>query len=1578
MSAYPRARRGLRLAGKVLAIFVVALLGLVAVVLLTINLPPVSQWVAGRVNAALEPTFKGRLVLHRLGHIDFGGITGAELEVFDPGGKSVLMARDIDVRLFWPGVAWQALVEQPAMLRVPIDRVALEELDVTLLDDGNGSPTLALAFEPKEPPPAEEPASGGTSIELEELAVETIRVRGALAGIDPIDTDLSGLSASLQNDPTGTHAVLHHLGITARQLPQVGDVTGTLTADVMLPAAPEEARGSTASGTPLARDQSGPSTTVFSLSPEPVRKIVAAFDGTIAGSGADADVRLTGEELSASFGMARLEPATVSRLVPALAPRAPLSLSAKANGLLSDLGFELSLAEPDSKTGAEVSASGRVAQQGESSKITANLKTSRVDLSRLLPEGEKTSINLGADAALLFGESGGQGTYRLVAEGSRYAGEALPHTVVDGKLKLPNDAPLDTQGRVEIAEPGAPTQIDYAVKSGERGMVATLSSLTQLNRPERLMALSGGLKLTGDIASRAHYDAIADQVDAEVRVNVQDIRHPGVRANRLDVAARARGKASAPDLELLMNLSGVTAGERKLSRVRIHALGTSEELSVAAQAYGNSPDEISLQASLAPSSERLVRSPVIRVRDEAGNIVIRAAGITKTSTRLEVDRLSIEGPGRATASLAYGTELERLTLDTDELDAARVLRIMGVKSPLSSAKLDVDAEFVGGRRPKGKLLASVSDIGLGRLRGGMAKADLVLSAGKLSGTADVALARGAKTAIAIDGVRVPLGGGPAPSLEHMTGDVSIEGDIDLTRLQPFLPFAGIERAAGHVNFELSLERQPGSSVPAALRAKLQTKKLVLVSERPDAEQMPSSERAKVTSPWTLRGVDLDLEAALKNQAANLKARLYDRRGDLVEVSADVRELGDLSDLQGAFSRAPLRARVSVPRREFERWPAPFRPAEIQGALTLQVDAEGSLRDPRLQARGRIEGFRAASDDPAQRRVDVELGARYQLSGGHVMLSAHDAGKVVLGLDSHWTGDAARVGEAMSSPDGKSPIQGDLTLDLDGFPVELIPDLQHSHIAGNLSGKLKLEGLGKDARVSLDIGTQKLTVDRLVLNELRAKVQSREGRLALETRIAGGGGNAAVKINTGLSWGDRLVPVPDQQLEGTFSAKDFPLATLQPVVEGSISELDGKLDANIRATLEGGEPRVSGQAALRDGILHLPTVGQRFSDISAKVSITPGSLKVEDVKARGLSGGFEAHAEAVLRGLAPVSAKATLSIDEDDKLPLTVEGEAMGDAWGSIETTYQVDEANKQNTIAVNLKKFHVELPAAPPSGMQDLGQAEHVRVGYWRQDREFVTIPLQPLEKPAGEPSEYTTVVTVDLGEMWVEKGEQVEVGVGGKIQAKLAEELDVTGKIETRRGQLDISGKKFDIERGSVTFTGGPPDNPIISAVARYDSPAGFTVYAEYTGTATQGKLGLRSEPPLSQDEILTLLMFGTPDGSFGAGSEDGGSLSTAVSVAGGTAAQGINRALSKFTDLDVSARVDTSTGAPRPELVLQLTPRVAARVTQALGEPSPGQSPDRTFVTIELRVASAWALSTMVGDRGATAFDVIWRRRY
>ena len=79
MSPHPRLRHALRLSLKCLAFFVLGLVAIVAIVLLAINVPPVNGWVAERVNAALEPSFKGRLVLHRLGHLDFGGLSDAEI-----------------------------------------------------------------------------------------------------------------------------------------------------------------------------------------------------------------------------------------------------------------------------------------------------------------------------------------------------------------------------------------------------------------------------------------------------------------------------------------------------------------------------------------------------------------------------------------------------------------------------------------------------------------------------------------------------------------------------------------------------------------------------------------------------------------------------------------------------------------------------------------------------------------------------------------------------------------------------------------------------------------------------------------------------------------------------------------------------------------------------------------------------------------------------------------------------------------------------------------------------------------------------------------------------------------------------------------------------------------------------------------------------------------------------------------------------------------------------------------------------------------------------------------------------------
>jgi len=220
---------------------------------------------------------------------------------------------------------------------------------------------------------------------------------------------------------------------------------------------------------------------------------------------------------------------------------------------------------------------------------------------------------------------------------------------------------------------------------------------------------------------------------------------------------------------------------------------------------------------------------------------------------------------------------------------------------------------------------------------------------------------------------------------------------------------------------------------------------------------------------------------------------------------------------------------------------------------------------------------------------------------------------------------------------------------------------------------------------------------------------------------------------------------------------------------------------------------------------------------------------------------------------------------------------------------------------------------------------------------------------------------------------------VGGQLHIVLGDPMTMTGQIDLKGGKLDVSGKQFEVESGTVTFS-GEPGNPTIVATARWDSPdeEKHRVYADFTGSAAKGKLTLRSEPPLTQDQILSLLLTGSADGSLGGGSGGGSNAATAVGAVGGSATQGLNKVLSGISNLDVSTRIDTSTGSARPELVIQISPRVAAQITRALGEPAPGQPPDLTFLTFDFRVLHSWSLDTLIGDRGESGLDVVWRKRY
>jgi translocation and assembly module TamB len=184
-------------------------------------------------------------------------------------------------------------------------------------------------------------------------------------------------------------------------------------------------------------------------------------------------------------------------------------------------------------------------------------------------------------------------------------------------------------------------------------------------------------------------------------------------------------------------------------------------------------------------------------------------------------------------------------------------------------------------------------------------------------------------------------------------------------------------------------------------------------------------------------------------------------------------------------------------------------------------------------------------------------------------------------------------------------------------------------------------------------------------------------------------------------------------------------------------------------------------------------------------------------------------------------------------------------------------------------------------------------------------------------------------------------------------------------------------VEDGTVTLVGSDPSNPEVVVKASWTAPDGTVVYATFNGPLKTGKVTLSAEPTLPQQEIVELLLFGTTGGRQ-AQTATGTSADSAMSTAGGEAAQPLNHALGQLGLGAVSANIDSTQGNPRPEVEVQIAKDISIQIAVVLGQPPPGVNPDHTLLTVDWRFLSRWSLASTVGDAGTTIFDLLWQRRY
>jgi len=1342
-----------------------------------------------------------------------------------------------------------------------------------------------------------------------------------------LDADLDGADADLLLSDEGVAVNLGRGRLTVRGLATDARASGIAQAHLELPAAG-------------------------------ARVIRASWQGAIGAVVERADLALHGNDLDGSLDVSPAGSAEVCAILPQWPIAAVCGAHAEAHGTLP----LLTVAAHASVGGGTVNLFGPVTL-GATVRAALHVAVRAFDGRALVSPIPCSNIELGGDVSVSAHSTGEiDGRAAIEVTSAQCGTTRVPPATLVADFARAAQGDISGHADVAIREPGAPTAITLRLTPGPDGSELFFEGTTYAANLEQVALLDRTVSGNANLQAAGRIDLRALSIDARASASIADFRAHSVSAASARVEARASGRLLAPSFEIDVEAETVSAPDVSLLAVRARG-------------------RMTLEGGIALHQLRIDFAgdgPPIHARAELASLLGRTA---------RLDGALVEGLGAPlTAEVTASPTGVTIRSKSAGIDLERVASFASI--PLRAGKLSLDVDTtVTADSAEGRIALDLSHGVTGGLRNLSAHVEAVLHGrgGHGSATAvvdDIGTLEAHSTSLVVG-----QGGllTPAP-WRKAWGALNFEARADLTKLLERFPagFVPAGSVQGQVEVAARVGRDSQEDMTPEVDVTVRTAGLVVSG-------------TTTRGAWRLDGIDPVLRVIVNGDTGDtaLDVQVKDRTGELATLKASspsVPYATIFSDVgvADALLATPFSARLEIPSRSLASLPPALGLVGRRGDLRAHVDWRGAILDPTVDFTG------ALMRGPADPRlvalpVDLSLAARYQGTKLDVYLRGEQHGTQVVEAKAQITTSArdwlSRGANASWVASGKAK--------LDRLPLRSLEALDERQVRGTVSGELSLDDLHKDARASAQLDFEPLQVGDVDCKSSRLSASIEAGRLEAQASLdQKDGGLVVAQFRAGTTWGAALFPQidPAQPAVATLRATKFRAEILRPWIAG-LTELDGRIDASASVELDSEHQvvRPQGTLTLKDGVVEMGWMGTEFRGISAQVVLTPdGIVRLQNFAAHGTSGTVTAAATAWMSGLSLGGASATLQIPNSEPLPLVFGGVRLGKIDGRFDVTMK--RSSHENDVDVNVPSMTLDLPTGSASrDVQDLGEVDGVRVGRLRAS-EFVVEPLDASndEAPGGgaqrsdRPVATQTIIDVHLGQdVEVRKGTDLDVRLEGHPRVTIGPGVHVSGQIRLQRGSIDVQGKPFEIEKGTVTFVEDDPSNPQVFLTAGWSAPDGTRVYADFVGPLKTGKVTLRSEPARPQNEILALILFGTTDEQNSSSSQQTSSMAAA---AGGVATQPLNQALGGVNHaLDklglaggISTKVDTSTPNPRPEVEVQIARDISLQVAWVLGAIPPGTNPDTTLVTLDWRFLRKWALETTVGDQGTSIVDVVWQHRY
>ena len=1579
--------------------------------LLHLNAPSARRAIAAYASDAVSKELRGRVDFISIDRISPKGLDVGEITLRDPAGKPVVSVYGAHVRYNLVTLARSILDKGTPS----IDRVVVERINVALIPNEAGTPTLVDAIASQNPQPTKGPAEKTAStfrMALPWIDVHAIEVFGQAGNtFNSIRAygEVEKVSVHIAPEATTIHAPRISLNVA----PIPGTLASVTTVDIdgsfRVPSHVTEG------DLPVLVDRA---------------RIALSTAGTHATITATTDER----RVSAHIEAPSVSPETVAALTgapPAIPVPASVSLDVEGSvdqaAVHGVVGIGAGVAAIDGLV--DVAAFGIAPTEAYPRIALAQLNVAVRGFDPALFGGPSLGVSTNLIAHATATTHGTEIT--LKGNGATaYAGQ--PGSVdVDAVAVITPSKTVNVAGKVHATVGKSKASADFAVNNAAGGgtahatIVASVASLEELHALHQ-QPLKGRVDLDGII----DVDLGKQTFAVRGRAHALGFQHPSVHLPEGAIALQAEGPFNDPKFVTAIVARQIVLSPKATNPYRLHDVdlrvaGTPKLVAIEGKLSTDGGQNLVVSTHLAPT-ETGAHAIGTKLHVDKGTFV---AEIAVKDLNLDGSAVSVKGfamsstAGGLRLDASYDPKSHRMSLEAHStpLDLPALFRAAGLEDMGIQGTLTLDTKIATITR---KNPADGSETGILRLNDDVPRDPKIptVTAPYLVGHVKLDLDNGFAPQVGAvnahvnvdiedrlvagnvglsvkDLIRIGLNGAALvpgriddpKAWADASGHVDLRiPQVDLTKVSAFLAKNGKEMPTlvGTVDIAGHLERRDKNAPPTGF---------VNIDTHGFAMQSGATR---------IEGIDLRLRTRLEGQhdhdgavdpnkpvqmSAVLEAR--DATGPLAIIHVATEGLWSTIRTAGkGLADLPIAMNVILPPRDIDHWPKKLaKSMPVHGKLGIVGHAEGTIGKPKLDFHARLEEI----SDSVGGVHDAEVTLTYDGALAKLLANVTSrSSKQELSLDGE-----VRIKSADLVAGGTIPWTAKLDAKLDELPLELF--VTDTAITGKARGEIHADHINdpavKAATVDGRIDVDKFQVGDTVFSEAFVVVKVNETAATATVALHGKDGSLDAKANVPLVWQNAASPAiaPGSPIEATLDAKDLRLKIAEPFVD-AVDKLDGKVNAHITAkvtkktTPDGkgtydGAPE--GTISLREGVVITDLVGERWDHVSADISLKNNKIELPQVELHGRSGGYaKMSGSATLDGFFPSTFHTRLDLK---RFSFASEGAKVGDITGTIVVdgkTVKLSDKRDQMVIDVTLDPLLIDLAAEAGKQVQTLDQDPSI----------MVDAPLGPPIKPAGPAGTGTAVkVALHIPHPVMIRRDDLRIAAEGNPSIDIDGPTKFAGEVRInanpasnlqQRSWVEVSGKRFYIQQSRIAFAGNEDFDPLVDVEVRWQAPDRTIVQVRVTGHLKTPKVTFRgldesgSPLGLTQGEVMSLIVLGRRDAGSAKQQEQaekGAAAQTASLVQGMTGAV-LGKQLQKYLPASMSVSLAPgrySGGYQHNNIYFEVAYNASG---SRMGPQAIGQTVPRTTFGIEWRFAKMWSLMTTIGDTGSTLVDLLWHYRY